>query len=69
MRYLLYLVRTRDGMSLVLLGEGQSRPRGETQLVRRFASREEALEAMASLRSEFVFPDSGCFARTETEAG
>jgi hypothetical protein len=68
MRYLLYVVRDGHGMSLLLVGDGQPRPQGDARLVRAFASREQALEAMEGLREEFVFPVGPCVARAEAEA-
>ena len=67
MRYFLYLVRDGDGMTLVLAGDDQPRPRGDAQLVRTFATREIALEAMASLQAEFALPIQRCLARSEAE--
>ena len=63
MRYLLYLVMDDDGMSLVLAPEDQPQPAGEYRLVRAFPSRQRALEAMESLREEFVLPVQRCLAR------
>jgi hypothetical protein len=68
MRYRLYLVKDGDGMTLMLAGENEPLPKGDAQLVRAFASREKALEAMARLESEFVFPLQRCLARAEVEA-
>jgi hypothetical protein len=63
MRYLLYLVKDGDGMTLMLVGGDQPLPRGDAQLIRTFASREAALQAMAALETEFVFPVQRCLAR------
>ena len=68
MRYRLYLVKDGDGMTLTLVGEDDPLPRGDAQLVRAFPSREKALQAMASLEAEFVFPLQRCLARAEVEA-
>lgn len=68
MRYLLYLVKDGDGMTLMLVGGDQPLPRGDAQLIRAFASREAAMEAMATLEREFVFPVQRCLARTGAEA-
>jgi hypothetical protein len=65
MRYLLYLAKDGDGMSLVLVPEGQGRPSGDAQLVRAFSDRKRALQAMASLQENFVLPVQRCIARPE----
>jgi hypothetical protein len=63
MRYLLYLVMEDDGMSLVLVAEGQPRPAGESRLIRGFPDRRQAMAAMDSLQEEFVVPVHRCLAR------
>jgi hypothetical protein len=68
MRYLLYLVRAGDGTVLMLIDEGQPLPQGEAQLVRAFASRQQAMDAMAALQEEFVFSTPRCLARDAAEA-
>lgn len=68
MTYRLYLVKDGTGMTLALVGEDDALPRGDAQLVRAFPSREKALQAMASLEAEFVFPIQRCLARAEAEA-
>jgi hypothetical protein len=65
MRYLLYLAKDGDGMSLVLVPDGQARPSGDAQLIRTFSSRQRALKAMEDLRQEFVLPVQRCLARAE----
>jgi len=65
MRYLLYLSKDDDGLSLVLVPEGQGRPSGDAQLVRAFSDRQRALKAMATLQEDFVLPVQRCLARAE----
>ena len=65
MRYLLYLSKDGDGMSLVLVPEGQGRPSGDVQLVRTFSDKHRALQAMASLQEDFVLPVQRCLARAD----
>jgi hypothetical protein len=65
MRYLLYLAKDGDGMSLLLVPEGQGRPSGDAQLIRAFSDRQRALQAMASLQEDFVLPVQRCLARAE----
>jgi hypothetical protein len=65
MRYLLYLAKDGDGLSLVLIPDGQPRPAGDVQLIRSFSSRKRALEAMDSLQQSFVLPVQRCLARVE----
>jgi hypothetical protein len=65
MRYLLYLAKDGDGMSLLLVPEAQGRPSGDAQLVRAFSDRQRALQAMASLQEDFVLPVVRCLARAE----
>ena len=63
MRYLLYLAKDGDGMSLLLVPEDQPRPRGDAKLVRAFPTRQRALEAMTMLQEDFVLPVQRCLAR------
>ena len=63
MGYLLSLVMDGDGFSLVLVSEGQPRPDGQARLVRAFSTRQQALDAMASLQQDFVLPVQRCLAR------
>jgi len=65
MRYLLYLAKDGDGMSLVLVPESQGRPSGDAQLVRAFSDQKRALQAMATLQEDFVLPVHRCLARAE----
>jgi hypothetical protein len=65
MRYLLYLAKDGDGMSLVLVPDGQAHPSGDAQLIRAFSSRQRALEAMESLQRDFVVPVHRCLACAE----
>jgi hypothetical protein len=67
MRYLLYLANDGDGMALVLIPEGATPPVANAQLVRAFASRQRALEAMDSLQQDFVLPVQRCLARVDAE--